>query len=328
VAETQSHSVAGGGAITSAPVGITVKFRQKPPEPLSVAIDRVFSLGGSIAEVSYRFPFQGGHRRISELSGRETREVIEQFGRLERVSFHGPIGNIFLTNVEVREAVTHSLRLGVQEAALIGAGVMVLHLEPIFPNLEFRETELKRTAELLRDLAEYGACYGVKIGLETEYPYTVRDYLALIDEVAHPYFGATLDVGHLWDRRVPYHSYISREELAGAGGIAAYNALLLELAAALLSRGKLFHTHLHQHRLEAALAEDWPYGSCDHWALEEGIIDIPAYFRLLRRHGYSGLAICELSRGKGGPQVGSITDEEIAASLALAKKWWLEAAPL
>lgn len=307
-----------------APIGLNLKFRQKPPESFTAAVDHLLEMGSTVAEIPYRFPFEGAQRRISELSGRATRLVRDQVERFERVSFHGPIGNMFLTNIEVQQAVINSLRQAIAEAALIGAQNIALHIEPTFPNLVFGEGEMKRTADILHDLAELASCYGVRLGLETEYPYTLDTFIGLIDAVDHPSFGATLDVGHLYDRRVPFHTYIERDVLRSPDGPRVYNELLHKLTSALLSRGKLFHAHIHQHRQDA-LGDPWPYGSCDHWDLTQGFIDLPAFFRLLRQSDYQGILICELARGKQGPRAGSITDEEKAQSLALAKKWWLEA---
>ncbi len=307
-------------------IGLNLTFGSHPLASFSTAIDRLLVLGSMVAEIPYRFPYEGVSYRISELSGRATRLVKEQIGRLACVSLHGPLGNTLLTNQEIGQAVVRSLRQAIQEAHFIGARSLALHIEPIFPNLELSDSQRRRSAEILRDLAEYAACYAVRLGLETEYPYTLADFIALIDEVDHPSFGATLDVGHLFDRRVPHHTYIDRDLLRSVDGPQAYNTLLQELALALLRRDKLFHVHLHQQRQEA-LGDAWPYGTCDHWALDNGFIDIPAFFRLLRQGGYNEMIVCELARGKNGPQAGSITDEEKSSSLALARQWWAEATP-
>lgn len=308
---------------TSAPIGLNLTSPGNQLESFAAIVDHFQSLGSDVAEVPYRYCFTDQWHRILELSGHDICMVREQVRRFDRVSFHGPIGNVLMTNPDVQRATLQSLRQTIQEAALIGAEVMALHIEPLFPNLEFNEGQLKRTAELLRELTEFASCYNVRVGLETEYPNTIETFLALIDTVDHPNFGATLDVGHLFDRRVPYHTYINRDLLRSEDGPHAYNAMLQGLANELIKRGKLFHMHIHQQRQEA-LSDQWPWATCDHWTLDQGFIDIPALFRLLRQADYQGIIICELARGKSAK---AITDQEKKASLAIAKKWWLEAGP-
>ncbi|HHT27707.1 MAG TPA: TIM barrel protein [Firmicutes bacterium] len=308
----------------ASPVGLTLAM--KPQESFAETVGRYLSMDSRVVEIPYRLPFAGTSCRLSDLSGRALRQIKAQTARFDRLSFHAPLGNTLLTNPEIQRAILTSLRQAVQEAALIGAQAIALHIEPMYPNLAFSEHILYKSAEILRDLAEYAACYGVQLGLETEYPYTLTDFLGLIDAVDHTHFGATVDVGHLYDRRVPHHTYIDRDLLRSAAGPAAYNSLLQELTAALLQRDKLFHVHIHQQRVEA-LGDDWTYSPSDHFTLDKGFIAIPRFLQQLRHGGYGGIIICEVVRGNNYPQEPVITDAEKLASLRLAQKWWNEAKP-
>jgi len=130
--------------------------------------------------------------------------------------------------------------------------------------------------ETFRELGDYAATQRIRIGVETGFPNTIKDYVRLIQEIDHEYVGATLDVGHLV-------AYFDRKTLIINPNV-IYNDILLKMVKLLGESSKLFHIHLHDVRREDLR---------DHRALGHGIIDFPKFFKALADVNYDGLLIFE-----------------------------------
>ena len=117
-----------------------------------------------------------------------------------------------------------------------------------------------------RTLCGWAAGKGVRLAFEPEPGMlvdTMDKYERLFDDVAHPAFGLTLDIGHL--------------QCMGEWPIAAHIERW---------RHVLWNVHL----------EDMRVGKHDHLPFGEGEIDFPPVFDALKRVGYTGGLHVELSR--------------------------------
>jgi sugar phosphate isomerase/epimerase len=117
-----------------------------------------------------------------------------------------------------------------------------------------------------RELCVYGADRGVRLAFEPE-PGMVLDTMAgfaeLFDRVAHPNFGLTLDVGHLYcTNEDPAEPHLRRW------------------------RGRLWNVHI----------EDMRRGVHDHLPFGEGEVNFAEVLHGLREIGYAGGVHVELSR--------------------------------
>jgi sugar phosphate isomerase/epimerase len=116
----------------------------------------------------------------------------------------------------------------------------------------------------------------VRIGIENEGG-VCDHYLGLVDAVAHPSVGATLDIGHC----ACFEHVTALDDPTER--VIALNATIRSMVTAL--NGRLFSLHAHDVR-----RSDWR----DHRCVGSGVIDFSALFGELRLIRYAGLIEIEL----------------------------------
>jgi len=199
-----------------------------------------------------------------------------------RAVIHAPFHDLTLVSIN-RSIERESLRQML--SAVEAAGALELELVTVhaaLPSAKLTPAEHRdRLVRALRTLGDAAAAAGTRIGVENwRYPATPDEHVALLDAVAHPAVGATLDVGHIayWYQRDGVTS------LPDAAAVAAYNARLLGFIDRLGER--IWHLHVHDVR---------PADLRDHRTVGSGIIDFAAVCARLDRLGFDGLLLLELA---------------------------------
>ena len=244
---------------------------------------------------------------FDKLNSAQRREIRKALASFQSVTTHLPYTGLDYTSTsgDVRESGVRTIETAMEATAFVGATVAVLHPQPLpdgtlhaaWPSYLDR---FRRWGERARKL---GFC----IALETGYPRSVREYGRLIKEIDHDSVGATIDVGH----QSRYEELVARvkpEERATPTGIRAYNettfAIIEELGP------KVFHFHVHD--IEPAT---WK----EHQPLSTGFVDYPRLFQILRRIGYQGLFILEIS-GPGKEMKRLLADNKRQLEALLSKE--------
>jgi sugar phosphate isomerase/epimerase len=131
---------------------------------------------------------------------------------------------------------------------------------------ESREILMQRLVDGCRRLCDHATTRGVKLAFEPEpgmFIDTMPRFAELLDQVAHPAFGLTLDLGHLHCQgEIPIADQVRRW------------------------RSLLWNVHI----------EDMRRGVHDHLMFGEGEIDFKPVLEALREVGYAGGVHVELSR--------------------------------
>ncbi len=170
--------------------------------------------------------------------------------------------------------------VALEASAFVGAELANIHvqrsahmlLQDVWPTLI---NSFRRWGDMARD-------FGFRLAIETGYPESVADFSRLVQEIDHPYVGATVDVGH----QKNYAELLARvrpEEKGTPAGIKAYNDVTHEIIDALGS--KTFHFHVHD--IE-------PHTWAEHKPLVHGFIDYPRLIAKLRQIEYDGLLVFEI----------------------------------
>lgn len=215
--------------------------------------------------------------RMSDAGKQGLLEAVRPF---DHRAVHLPFFDLplFSYDEEMRAFCRGQLKVGLDGAAFIGAEAAVVHAYAR-PGMGCRDYwgDMVNT---FRELADYAGERNVRLGVETGFPATVKDFTDLIFDVDRPSFGATIDVGH-------FRGYgdigIQPKDYGTAEAVRKYNDTLVRTIQIL--GAKNFHFHLHDVR-----AGDWR----DHRAPGRGIIDYPRLFSVLRDIGYGGLLSFEL----------------------------------
>ncbi|NCO41787.1 MAG: hypothetical protein COZ06_13830 [Armatimonadetes bacterium CG_4_10_14_3_um_filter_66_18] len=228
--------------------------------------------------------FEGARHSQGDLPGRwlhdapavDLTALREKLSAFSFVTSHAPFIEVrlFAFNPGIRAETRRQLEGCIVGTSALGGTATVLHANTKpFYSLEETWTEMVTT---FRELADVGASHGVRVCVETMYPPTVEQFARLVHEVAHPHFGACLDVGHV--------AWTVPNELRGtADGVRLYNDNLETLCR--LLGPKLFHTHLHDVR-----QRDWR----DHRLCGTGCLDYPRLMGTLTEIGYNGPLTLEL----------------------------------
>ncbi len=160
-------------------------------------------------------------------------------------------------------------------AACVGAKIVTVHSGRPHDG-QNTSAFLAERSEQLRRMGDYAGALDVRIGIENEGGMP-DDYLGLVEAVAHPHVGATLDVGHC-----AYFGHVTARR-DHTERVSALNATIGSMVRALNQR--LFSIHAHDVR-----QSDWR----DHRCAGSGVIDFPALFAELRGIRYAGLIEIEL----------------------------------
>lgn len=180
----------------------------------------------------------------------------------------------------IRRHAIQTVEIAMEGSAFFGAKLAVLHAQPK-PEAELGGLWSDYVA-LFRRWATRAAAMGMRIAMETGYPRSVRDYVRLIQEVNHPNFGSTIDVGHQ-GRYAELVARVKAEDRSTPAGIKAYNDTTIEIVEKLAP--KIWHFHVHD-----IDPQTWQ----EHKPMVHGFVDYPRLFSVLRRIGYRGHLLLEI----------------------------------
>ncbi|MCC6858400.1 MAG: sugar phosphate isomerase/epimerase [Bryobacterales bacterium] len=216
--------------------------------------------------------------RLAETERRRLRESLRGF---RAVTSHLPYSglNYFAKGPAARESV-RAVEAALEATAYFGAKLAVLH--PMPPQGFEPAAGWSAMVKRIRDWGDEALRGRFRLGLETGYPPSVRDFVRLVKEVDHPAVGATIDVGHQANY-AELAAKVKPGERGTPAGIRAYNdttiAIIEQLGA------KVFHLHVHDIE-PATWKEHKPFGS--------GFVDYPRLIAALRNSGYAGCLVMEI----------------------------------
>ena len=245
------------------------------------ALEKIREMGFESVEL---LAFEGARHSIGDLGGfwfdelteKERDRLKEAVGAFGYVALHAPFIDmpLFTHNIGIKREAMSQIKQALEAAWYLGSEMVTVHAnQKTFFELEEFWSEMVDT---FRELGDFAQGCGVRLGIETGYPNTVRDYLKLFLDINHKAVGATVDVGHI----VPY---VPRKVLRSKEGVQAFNDTLMEIVRMLGS--KVLHIHVHDVR-----KEDWR----DHRTAGRGIVDFDRLFGFLAEIGYEGLFELEL----------------------------------
>lgn len=250
------------------------------------AIREIRQLGFSTIEI---IAYTGARHSVGEIPGfdfhtasKRERELVFQATRSFRhISAHMPFQNLhlFSSKQEERQASVDRLKRAMDGLAYLKGEIAVVHAGWPDKGMTYQDI-WQQMVDTFRLLGDYAGRHGLKIGLETMQPNSVREYTDLIFEINHPKVGAAIDSGHIQgatDIKLPAERRDSVE------GRQKFNEVLNRIIA--LVGEKIVHVHLSDVR-----GSDWR----DHQRIGTGIIDFPRLFRTLRKKKYEGLMVLEL----------------------------------
>ena len=248
---------------------------------LEDAIEKIQLMGFKTIEL---LAFAGARHSIGDLPGFWFDELTEtqrealrtSLDAFDHISLHAPFSDapLFTYNPGIQATAIAQVRETIEAAWHLGAEVVTVHINPR-PLFKLEEYWSDMVA-LFNNLGGFAAACDVKIGIETGFPNTVKDFTNLFLDIDHDSVGATVDVGHI----VPY---IPRDTLESEQGVQIYNDTLMQLVTLLGS--KIHHFHLHDVR-----QADWR----DHRTAGSGIIDYNRLFTFLADISYEGAFTFEL----------------------------------
>jgi sugar phosphate isomerase/epimerase len=250
------------------------------------AIQQIDQLGfGTIEIIAYT----GARHSVGEIPGfslhesspRDRELVFKATRSFHHISAHLPFQNIrlFSSNQAEREAGLRRVQVAMDGLGYLRGELAVMHTGWPEHGKRFRDI-WQPMVDTLRALGDYAADRGLKIGIETMQPDSVRDYTELVFAVNHPRVGAVIDTGHI---RGSTDIGIPPERRDSPEARARFNDVLNTLVTAL--GDKVFHVHLSDVR-----SADW----VDHRTIGTGIVDFPRLFNTLRRIDYEKLLVLEL----------------------------------
>lgn len=212
----------------------------------------------------------------NDLDRQEKQALRQQLEGFEIIAVHAPFVDLPLNSYcpHVRALAREMVRASIEATAYLGAKTVTIHLQtPHYVSLIDGWDDLLAVA---RDLGDYAALLGVTIGVETGFPPDPDDFVQLIQAIAHPAVGATVDIGHV--------TIASTRPWAGTPeGVTRANDNIVAMIHGLGDR--LVHTHIHDVRYT-----DWR----DHRELGTGIHDMPRIIAALDDIGYEGALEFEL----------------------------------
>lgn len=212
---------------------------------------------------------------------RDTRRAVHQLrDKFERAVIHAPFIDTPLvsSNPHIERESRRQMLMSIRAAGALELESVTVHAGlPVGMGQEEFDTRLVQALQLLGDEAERA---GTKIGLENwRYPATPDDHIRLLEAVAHPAVGATLDVGHVcyWLRQ----EGITR--ISDEAGRKDYHARLHTL----IERIGPYIVHVHLHDVQ-------PDPLRDHRSVGRGFLDFASIVQNLEKFDFNGVLLFEL----------------------------------
>jgi sugar phosphate isomerase/epimerase len=300
-----------GGGLSCA----TRQPRGEHPQPAALRLGAStaclagFSLGDALAELQrlgFRtieiISYTGARHSVGEIPGfayadaspAERQRVFDATRAFRDISAHLPFQDIslFSSSAAERESGLSRLRSALDGLAYLEGGIATMHIGPAGQGRRYRDI-WQPMIDTLRSLGDYAGRRDILLGIETMQPDSVREYVDLIAETAHPFVGATVDTGHIRGSRdigLPADRRDSDEARARFNDV--LNQLVTELG------DKVLHFHLSD-----VQRTDWT----DHKRIGSGIIDFARLFTTVTRIRYRRLFVFELE------------DPTLSAALAQSK---------
>ena len=234
--------------------------------------------------------------QFDQLTTAEKSQIRSQLKPFQRITTHLPYSRLNWLSLkpEEKQEAIKTIDIALEGSAYFGASLAVLHPQPInHDTWKHRQSEY---VDLIRRWATRASELGVKIAIETGFPYSVGDFVSLIESIAHPNAGATIDVGH--QGRFIELAAIAAENRALPPSVRAYNDTTISLLNKL--GPKVFHLHVH---------DIDPSTWVEHKPLVHDFVDYPRLFQTLHAINYKGALVLEI----GGPP------EEMPANLKAAR---------
>jgi len=212
-------------------------------------------------------------RQMSDQEHEALKSLIANF---RRCAIHAPFADhpLFSYDPRVEQLSRDRVEEAIDAASYLGAQVVTVHANPK-PNFTAHEY-WNEMVDTLRSLGWYALDRGVRIGVETGYPDRTEQMVDLLEAIALPSVGVTLDVGHAI-------RYVGRDPRGTTEAVELLNQQLVDMIRQL---GPLvIHCHIHD-----VLASDWS----DHRAVGRGVIDFRRLLQELQTSGYEGMLELEL----------------------------------
>lgn len=292
--------VAAGLALPIAPSALLDSLRLGKPEPVrlgaSTACLAGYSLLDALAELRRMdfstvevIAYTGASHSGGEIPGfdmyesteRERERVYEATRPFRHISAHMPFHDlqILSSDESMRRVSLERIRRAIDGLAYLEGELAVVHAGWPEEGKSFRDI-WPQMVDTLRSLGDYSGQRGIRIGLETMQPDSVRDYTDLMFDIDHPMVGATIDTGHI---RGSTDIGLPPERRDSPEARERFNDVLGTLFT--LLGDKVLHVHLSD-----VQRADWR----DHRAIGSGIIDFERVFRTLDAMDYDGLLVFEL----------------------------------
>ncbi|MDX1981929.1 MAG: sugar phosphate isomerase/epimerase family protein [Bryobacteraceae bacterium] len=222
---------------------------------------------------------------FDKLSASARRAIRKQLSAFRVVTAHLPYTGLdhMAEDAGIRHASRRTVEIAMEGAAFFGAARAVLHAQPI-PE-EQLAARWQEYMELYGKWADKARSLGFEIAMETGYPRSIAGYVKMIQQVNHPSFGATIDVGHQ-ARYAELTARVKPEQRSTPEAIRAYNDTTIEIVER-LARKVL---HLHVHDIDP---NTWQ----EHKPMVHGFVDYGRLFATLRKVDYRGILMFEI----GGP---------------------------
>ena len=223
---------------------------------------------GSTAATPDQFPgFE--FDRLSDSERTAIRRLLRGF---EHVTAHLPYTGLeyFSPDRKIAEAAIKRIDVAIEGCQHFGVRLAVIHPKP--------GTGL---VEQFRRWGDLAAKSGMRLALETGYPRSVPAFTKLIEDIAHPMVGATLDVGH--QGQYTELAGIAANQRGSTDAVRAYNDVNLQLVERLGK--KLFHLHVHD-----VDRETWK----EHQPMGTGFVDYTRLIAKLRDIQFDGVLMLEI----------------------------------
>lgn len=240
---------------------------------------------------------------IDSLSDDEKRRLKALRERFQHVTTHLPYYPDFrpiAADRALREKSRRELHRSIEDSGFWGAEVATVHVASE-KNVAFRDVKSELVA-FYRELADHAQQFGLRLGIETTPPYSVEEYLSLVEAVGRENVGGTVDTGHI--RYYQADVGIPETERDSPRGVQRYNDVLLEVVKGL--GPKLFHFHVNDVK-----ASDWR----EHFVPGTGIVDWTRLLKHLANVGYRGLFAAEILHYNGPQAAGLRQDREFFEKL-------------
>ena len=249
------------------------------------AIAHLHRLGfGTIEMITYT----GARHSVGDIPGfsfahstpRERDAVFAATRSFRHITGHLPFQGVSLfSEPRDRDAGLAQIRSALDGLAYLKGELGVMHIGSPGSGRRFRDI-WQPMIDTLRLLGDYAGERGLRIGVETMQPDSVREYADLIAETRHPAVGAAIDTGHIRGAR---EVGVPPERRNTAEARAKFNDVLNTLVSAVGEH--LVHFHISDVR-----ATDW----VDHKSIGSGIVDFTRLFGTIRGIGYRHLCVLEL----------------------------------